>query len=330
MFDRMELRADPEIPFTDCLETVYPNLRQRSSPTENYKGMLDLRGFGLEALLFIGCRFGATNKIVFRGAAKMTLRQMAAGAARVFDCDPYDLRLARLDPALDIPGISMEWARSHVRVARKRCLKEIGGTANNSGQTLYFGRGGDSIRLYDKRLEQMRKYERLMRKLGPESFRSFEDFSGIPPTGLPVVRIERQMRVGRIPPQLDTLGSLEQNISTFNPFAAIVIYTGGKPEPNDDDYSIRKYMEGKGFRQTILERGLANTRALLNARTGGNASRKMRQLSDFLPPDPEDFSPPNLFEMFQESIGRQLSVSAAPNETLEGQTAAIGGSGSEI
>lgn len=329
MFDRVELRADPEIPFTDCLETLYPNLRRRSSPTENYKGMLDLRGFGLEALLFIRCRFGATNKIVFRGAAKMTLRQMAAGAAGVFDCDPYGLRLARLDPALDIPGISMEWVRSHVRVARKRCLKEIGGTAKNPGQTLYFGRGGDSIRLYDKRLEQMRKYERLMRKLGPESLPSFEDFSGIP-TGLPVVRIERQMRVGRIPPQLDTLGSLEQNISKFNPFAAIVIHRGGKPEPKDDDYSIRKYMEGKGFRQTILERGLANTRALLNARTGGNASRKMRQLSDFLPPDPVGLSPLNLFEMFQESIGRQISVSAVPDEALEGQTAAVGGTRSEM
>lgn len=330
MFDRVELRADPEIPFTDCLESAYPDIRQKSSPIKNYKGRLDLKKFGLEAFLFIRCQFGATNKIVFRRATKTTLRQMADGAAKVFDCDVYDLRLARLDLAVDLHGISMEWVRGHVRVARKRCLKEIGGTAKNPGQTLYFGRGGDSIRLYDKRLEQMRKYERLMRKLGPESLPSFEDFSGIPPNGLPVVRIERQMRIGRIPPQLDTLGSLEQNITTFDPFAPIVIHRGGKPKLNPEEYPVRKYFESTGFRQTIIERGFAETWAFVNARTGGNASRKVQQLSDSMPPDPEDFSPPNLFAMFHESIGRQLSVSAAPNETLEGQTTAVGGIRSEM
>ena len=259
----------------------------------------------------------------------MTLRQMVAGVARVFHCDSHHLRLARLDLAVDIPGISMQWARSHVRVARKRYLNEIGGTAQNLGRTMYFGRGGDSIRLYDKGLEQMRKYQRFKRKLRG-ALPTFEEFSGLSPTDLPVLRIERQMRIGRIPPRLDTLGGLEHNITAFDPFAAVVIHRGGEPGPKDDVYSIRKYMEGKEFRQTILERGLANTWALLNARSGGNASRKIQQLSDFLPPDPEDFSPPNLFALFQEGIACQLSVSAAPNETLEGQTAAIGGVRSEM
>jgi len=160
--------ADPEIPFTDCLETAYPNRRERSSPTENYKGMFDLRGFGLEALLFMRCRFGATNKIVFRGAAKMTLKQMSTASATVFDCGPYDLRLARLDLAVDVVGISMEWARNHVQVTRKRRFKSIGGSheeaTHSLGQTMYFDGGPDFIRIYDKRIERMIQYECLARR----------------------------------------------------------------------------------------------------------------------------------------------------------------------
>jgi hypothetical protein len=320
MFDRVELRADPEVPFTDRLVSAYPQLRQKLNAIKNYRGRLYLRDFGLDAILFVECQFGAANKLIFRSASRMTLRQMAAGVATVFDCDPYELRLARVDPAVDIAGLSMEWARSHVRVASKRCWRETGGSEQNPGKTMYFGRGGDFFRMYDKRLERMWQYECLKRRV--RRLPSFEEFSGMSQEGPPVLRIERQIRIGKIPPELDTLGKLEENITSINPFAPVVIHPGGKPEPKDFDYSIRQYLEGIGLRQTIIERGLFNAWALLNAR--GNATRKAQQLSDFLPPDPECFSPPNLFEMFLESIGRQLSVSKARNETLEAQTAVPG------
>jgi hypothetical protein len=244
---------------------------------------------------------------------------MALGVAIVLDGDPYDLRLARLDMAIDLSGISMGWARGHVRVARKQSLREIGAprdvTTTNPGNTLYFGRGPDFIRIYDKRTERLKEYRYLRHKLGAEILPSFEKFSGMPPGDSPVVRVERQLRIGKIPPQLATLGDLERNINTFDPFSHMVIHPGGKPEPNSEHYSLRRYLEGVGLRQTIAELGLPKTWALLNARTGGNASRKIQQLSDFLPPDPEGFSSPNLFAMFQESIGRQLSRSSEPDET---------------
>ncbi len=330
MFDRVEARAGPEVPFTQEFESACRGLRRYRDPADNYKEMIYLREFGVDAILFRWCRFGASHKLVFLQAGRKTLRQIAIGIATILDWDPYDLQLARLDLAVDVPGISMEWVLGHVRVAYKRSFRQVGGTARKLGKTMYFGRGPDSFRLYDKRVERLIEYKRLARRFGADSLPSFEEFSGISGTVLEVLRVERQMRIGRIPPQIATLRDLEQNITSYDPFSSMVIHRGGKVEPKTEEHSIRRYSEGIELRQTIGERGLAKTWALLNARTGGNASRKMRQLSDFLPPDPEGFCPPNLFEMFQESISRQLSVSAAPNEALEGQTAAAGGTGSEM
>jgi hypothetical protein len=336
VLDRVEVKLDPEVPFTNYFQSVCGDLRWESSPTELYKEKVYLEGeFGATVILLRWCRFGASHKIVFLETAKTTLRQMAETIENIFDCTSGDLRLARVDAAVDVPGIPMEWVRSHVSVPHKHYLKEFGTsrdakTQNRTG-TLYFGRGGDFVRIYDKRAEQMKKYMSLKRKVEPESLPSFEEFSGIASTDLQVTRFERQMRVGRIPPSIATFGDLEQNIANFDFFSPIVIHPGRKPEPNNEEYSLRRYLEGKGLRQTIIELGLAKTLALLNAKSGGNAGRKVQLLSDFLLPDPAGFTRPNLFAIFQESVGRQLvGYAARPDGTDGAQRDAAGDSRSEI
>lgn len=323
MLDRLEARVGPEIPFTNYFESAYRRLRRESLPTELYKEKIFLgREFGSKVILLLWCRFGASHKVVFLETARTTLRQMAATIESIFECNSWDLRLARVDAAVDVYGIPMEWVRGHVRVPHKRSLREFGtfthtNPQNRSG-TLYFGRGGDFFRIYDKLAEQMKKYLRIARKIDPDAYPSFEEFSGIAPTDLQVTRFERQMRIGRIPPSIATFGDLERNIVNCDPFSPIVIHPGGKLDLNNNGkYLARRCSEGNALRQTIVECGLAKTWALLSAQTGGNASRKIRQLSDFLPPDPVNFRPPNLLAMFQESICRQLSRSAVSEGTLE-------------
>lgn len=264
-------------------------------------------------ILFHRCRFNASHKILFLDAAKMRLDEMATVAQRVFDCDPYSLRLARWDAAVDIPGISIQWVRSHVRVERKRWLKEVG-FRENSGGTLYFGRGGDSIRIYDKRTERMVAYDRMRRKHEKQSLPTFEEFSGIAPTELQVVRFERQFRSGRIPTQLATLREMKQNVGMFNPFTPVVFQKGGKPELKIEDYSMRKYQEGDQLRKSITRSGLGETWIVFNIRFGGNARRKMQQLTDFVPPDPEGFAFPDLFTHYRDSVSHQLGIIAVPTQ----------------
>ena len=152
----------------------------------------------------------------------------------------------------------------------------------------------------------MKEFRRIGRMFEANRLQSFEEFSGILSEDLPVLRFERQLRIGRIPSQLETLGDLVRNVATFNPFPRVVIYPGGKAEPNRDEYPVRKLLEGLGLRQMILNQGLGRTTAWISQRSGGNANRAVQRLSDFVPADPAGFELPNLLARFQRSISRQL------------------------
>lgn len=87
MLDRVEVKLDPKVPFTNYFQSVCGDLRWESSPTELYKEKVYLEGeFGATVILLRWCRFGASHKIVFLETAKTTLRQMAETIENIFDC----------------------------------------------------------------------------------------------------------------------------------------------------------------------------------------------------------------------------------------------------
>jgi hypothetical protein len=223
----------------------------------------------------------------------MSLREMVVVIESVFECDPWDLRLARLDLAVDVPGIPFNWFRNHMCVPRKRQIKVIGieeDTQDGGGGSMYLGGGADLVRLYDKEAELRSKSRRPA-----ETER------------LALTRIERQLRSGRIPRELTHLGALMNNAAHFNPFASVILLPGGNPQPSPQDYPLRRYLEGIGLRQLIGHLGLQRVWNVLSVRSRGNARRKFRQLSDFLPPDPEGFQVPDLFALYLRSLHCQLS-----------------------
>ena len=311
MLHRVELRLDPEIPFTNAFTTVYRQIRRRSRPTRLYKEKIHLSRLGFRILLLLWCRFNASHKVVFLQTADMTIERMAALAASIFDCDPYNLRVARLDPAADISGVSLSWVWSHVRVIHKRSVDACGLPVEQGperrGGTIYFGRGEDRFRIYDKLAERMAAYSLMKRRWGATSSPTFEEFSGIPADKLQLIRFERQFRIGRIPTQVATLGDLLQNAANFNPFSVVHVQPGGKLEPKTEDYPMHTYFQGRGFGQSVVDLSFARTWIVMNRRTGGNANRMMRKLSDFFPPDPPEFRPPDLFSAYQKSLSHQLN-----------------------
>jgi hypothetical protein len=54
----------------------------------------------------------------------MTIQDVAALILKVFDRDPWDLQLARVDFALDLRDVAMDWIRAHVRVLHKHWKDE--------------------------------------------------------------------------------------------------------------------------------------------------------------------------------------------------------------
>ena len=166
----------------------------------------------------------------------MSLGQMAMVIGKVFECDPWDLRLARLDLAVDVPGIPVRWFRNHLCVPRTRQIKVIGieeDAQDGGGGTMYLGGGADLVRLYDKEAE-----------LRSKSCRPAET------ERLALTRIEHQLRSGRIPRELTHLGALMNNAAHFNPFASVILLPGGKPRPSPQDYPLRRH----GKRRAQLRR----------------------------------------------------------------------------
>jgi len=61
------------------------------------------------------------------------------------------------------------------------------------------------------------------------------------------------------------------------------------------------------LQRLILEQGMHRARKFVNRMSRRNASRILRKFSDFLPVS-EDFEIPNLAELYQHSVARQLQA----------------------
>lgn len=305
MIDRLEIKAERETGFTGRLRDAYASLRRMSS--ELYKESIDLRQMGINAQLFVSCRYNGTHKLVFRNAANLSAIEVNRLAEQVFRSDPNRLRTARIDCAADVRGVSVKWFREHMRTARKRRFREVtSGTAgterSRKGTTLYFGVGPDLIRVYEKDEEEAEESspEESCRQTDSSSFWNAA-------RGHVKTRVERQMRSGRIPSELSTLEGLYKNAAKFDPFAPVVLVPGGKPNPDIRSYRISEYLEGTGLRTLLSEKGFARTWYLVSRRSGGNAARIFRRLADFFPPTLDHSHLIDLTEIYRRSVRSQLS-----------------------
>jgi len=290
LIDKLDVKLPPEIPLTTEVESGLALAKKLKHPALYEKGF-DLAPLGIPAILQRRCIFGATQKLSIKDTGRRCIREMAAIIEKVFDADPWESRIARVDFALDLPGMPIDLFRCLVRVANKRDCWERRGAGDFQGLSLYIGHTADMFRFYDKHAES--RYR---------SGTALND--GQQP---PLTRIERQMRTTRIPNEVSTLSGLVRHGMDFNPFLPLRFAKGGKAEPHMQDYPIRDYLAGMGLRWEIIQHGYARVYQNLNERSKGNATRTMTRLRDFLPPDSGDFCELDLFELYRSSLSRQLT-----------------------
>lgn len=306
MIDKLDLKVETQIPFTRDFELLYSKVRSKAKASSYYKEVLNLRPFGISALLHLHCVFNQNHKFELVGTGQMSVEDMAGEVEKVFECQVDELTLMRADPAVDVTGVSVGWFHTHSRVRNKRGFHVIG-DPTQTGTTLYFGNHPDRIAIYDKlaEIEDKRGVQELKRQLKSGRW-GFDNVVQGSEGKLLVTRVERQMGASRIPAQLATFRDFRSNAASFDPFSKFLLFSAGKGDVFlREKYSVNMYLKGLGLRDCVNRDGLASTWQWINTETGGNAARLLQLLEDFVPPSPIGVSAPKLWSIYQRSLAAQ-------------------------
>jgi hypothetical protein len=180
--DWLEVKLPECVPFRPEIADMVSDVRQKKSKvamaTPEYAARVDLRPFGMEAMLHIGKKRGTdhSHKVQFIGTSKFSFNQHLADLERIADMNPLTLQPMRTDLTVDVPGVSMEWVVNHSRVEGKRFAADVGkvpsqGDSDESYmalgsreiETAYVGKRPNCYRIYNKTAERMSAYKSAIR-----------------------------------------------------------------------------------------------------------------------------------------------------------------------
>ena len=317
VIDKVEVRIPAAAPYSEEFSRVYsehcgdPRIFR---PSQHYLRAGDLRGLGYQSILHAHCLHGkaSNHKLELIDTGELSFLEIQREIQRVFDVDPWQLGVMRIDLAADIPGVPVSWFARNTRVKWKQWGAELGKLeyatmGRRKVETLYFGKRPNCVRTYDKISEFRHQYQKMLRRASDAAeIPSFEEKFHYPETGFVLTRVERQIAGGRLPLRFDTIGKLRR-LPEFNPFEHLELLQGDRPEPNIDDYGVMEYYTGMGLRAAANEMGIQRLRAQLNQRSSGNASRIFRMYEHFLP-GAGGVDGEQLVRRYRESVCRQLAA----------------------
>ena len=320
MLDKVEVR----IPFSAGFrsefrfvlqELQYAGLSSIVKRSQHYAGTCDLRPFKLDAILHISFkRKGLRNhKLEILHSGRKSLRQMEQIISSVFDLDPSEMRLMRIDFAADMDGIPVSHMYGSVRLKFKRSLDAIGEFDYEivGGRRLEYFRYGKSpncLRVYDKPAECMARFQALLKHSNPDAeLPSFADLFGFPPNTIRA-RVERQAGGGRIPETLSTFGQL-RDAANFNPFLNVEITPNSFPFPDPHHVGVSLSLKLAGIHSFIEKYGYQQARATLNC--DRNAKRLMDDYKEYLNGSlaSSNLTVASIVNSYQGSVARQIDGS---------------------
>jgi hypothetical protein len=241
MIDKLDLRIPRLIPFSRSFKEHYDELHTKNvfHRTDYYAHSADLSAYGIDARLSLYALKGRENghKLELRRVSRMSRTEIQQVIRAVFDVFPNTLKVARVDFAVDVPNITVDWCRKNMEVRYKRARGAItsdpsmGHFAGSIIETLYFGKRPNLIRIYDKRAQLHHEAKTQATRIQQPGFRaSFDQTSSSrADVALALTRIERQIGKG-LPKEIETLGNLLSPSLTFDPFDCLKI-TNSPPAP---------------------------------------------------------------------------------------------------
>jgi len=364
VIDSLAVRVPHDAPFNPNFAALYEDLLTANTfrPAKHYERVADLRRYGYSMNLHLSCVRDqeGNHKIELLDTGERSFPGLVHEIESVFDLDALELDTMRVDLAVDVPHVPVTFFQQHARVTgiqyqgNYACsdLREMG---KGGIQTLYFGKRPNLYRVYDKVAEYHVQYRRFIREAnrgGPvpelemvketpldeledlyKASRdasavpppSFEEKYGIPENGYVLTRVERQMGGNRIPPEVATVGKL-QNAHQFCPFDAFEIFPSGLVQPNPQAYKFEMYGTGMHIRHLAETIGMQATIAFVRKHTNGNGKKVIAKYRDFFPPSQgeDTLTTARLNGMFMESMARQLLTSHSRSMVSCGTLGRIG------
>lgn len=321
VIDKLEL-AVPQ--FTEFRPAVRQLMREidwergssRVRRSAHYAGIVDLRPFGINALLhaYNRHRTPRDHKLELLDTGKKTYSQLVEQIQLAIDLNPDRLRVMRIDLCADVPGVHVSWFQPRTRVKYKRFAREIGELkyeqmGERSIQTLTSGKRPNIFRFYNKPAECMVEFRKRCRKVSPDADPlDFETEYGFPADAV-LTRVERQIGGGRIPDELSVLGKLPRKAPQFNPFDPVEIMSGGTGAmPGIDECEWSEWVMGTRYNELAHQWGMQQLRAVINQKSKGNASRILERYSRFLPSEENAITTARLYEIYRESVRKQIAA----------------------
>jgi hypothetical protein len=320
VIDKLDVRIPAQTRFHPEFQRLYSGLRldARRDPfhaTRHYTAVADLRPYGEDAVLHMGCKWGkvANHKLELLDTGLMSYSRLVNEIERIFQMDAKSTGVMRLDLAADNPGVPVNWFQSRIKANHKQYIANFGSAefvemGKGGIQTLYFGRRPNLIRIYDKVAEYKAQFQKLVRGLhAGEPRLNFEDTFGVSESAV-ITRVERQMG-GKIPEILSTVGKLK-SLDSFRPFDKLKIIAGGTSEPDPKDYGFMDYCTGMYLRGKAEREGMHATIKFIDRNSNRNTRKVLQKFKHFLPGEQPggmtdlDF----LNEIFRRSVSRQLGA----------------------
>lgn len=275
-------------------------------PSKYYDMLGDFTEYELPVMLHWSCKMTKTqdHKVEILGTGDRPYSEIREILGRMFQGDPEDLELLRVDLTADVPSVPVRWFKEKTYVAGKQTFREIGTVPSipymairkGNAETLYAGVKPNQMRIYDKVGEQYAQYQRYVRRETNAAKMSLLDdhVVEIPliPTfkerhgfdiGQILTRVERQVH-GRDLEKL-RLHKLESLLTcdTLEPFKALRFFA----EEPDDNLSIaqwgwRDWHAGLNMKRMCEEMGAVDFRKMMQAELGTNFYREWQKFAPFL------------------------------------------------
>ncbi len=320
MLDKVEVRVKGYAPFQPELNRFvrelpfagYNGVVRRS---RHYRGAIDARmALGIDAIIHVHSRWNKQkdHKVEILESGHKTLEEIQKIIGSLFEIDPDECSLMRLDFAADMPGLPIHYAQSSLRVKFKRSSDERGERDYEmfGGRTLEYFRYGKSpncIRVYDKQRECQTRHPEFRKRASRDAEPpTFEECFGFPENSV-MTRIERQAGGGKLPRELRTFSDLKY-AADYDPFTSVEIVPSVFPIPDIRKYGEAELVKVLGVHALVVRLGLQNARAMLNV--NGNAARILQPYYEFQRDiEGAQFSREQIVQSYRESTMRQTKGS---------------------
>ncbi|ABF42962.1 hypothetical protein Acid345_3962 [Candidatus Koribacter versatilis Ellin345] len=320
MLDKVEIRVKGYVPFQPELnhwirQIPYAGFEGAVRRSRHYSGTIDARqSLEIDAIVHVHFRWNqeSDHKVEILESGRKTISEIREIVSTLFEVDPDECGLMRIDFAADMPGLPIHHAQSSLRVKFKRSSDERGERDYEEvgGKLLEYFRYGKSpncIRVYDKERECQTRYPEFLKRASRDAEPpTFEDCFGFKEHAI-LTRIERQVGGGRLPKELRIFADL-QNAAEFDPFASIEVVPNVFPIPDVKTYGESEMVKIIGIHSLVDRFGLQNARGMLNL--NGNAARLMEPYFEFTRDvSGSKFTRDDIVRAYRESTLRQTTSS---------------------